>query len=103
MRSDSKQTGHQKEPMPVAAGSLASNTRLSPVRLFFSAVFSENEGLAFVNTLPGWKDAHALRKLEKPMQDTVPEQTTRPQQMKAGPEGQPATLLNHERPEGYWL
>ena len=63
MRSDCEHTGHQEEPTPVVAGSLASNTRLSPVQLFFSAVFSENEGLAFVNILPGWKDAHALRKL----------------------------------------
>lgn len=63
MRSDSEQASHREEPMPVVAGSLASNTRLSLVQLFFSAVFSENEGLAFVNMLPGWEDAQALREL----------------------------------------
>lgn len=62
-RRDSEQTRHQGEPMPVAGCRASSHTRLSQAQLLFSAVFSENEGLAFVNMLLGWKDAHALSKL----------------------------------------
>lgn len=59
VKSDSEQK-HQEEPALVVD---SPNTWHIPVQLLFSAVFSENEGLAIVNMLLGWKDAHAQSKL----------------------------------------
>lgn len=62
MRKDAAQEHHRGEPgLESAAG--PSSTRCVPTQLLFSAVFSENEELAFVNMLFGWKDAHAQSKL----------------------------------------
>lgn len=59
MKSNSEQK-HQEEPVLVVD---SPNTWHIPAQLLFTAAFSENEGLAFVNMLLEWKDAQSQSEL----------------------------------------
>ena len=63
MRSDSEQTGHREEPMAGGGWQPGLQHTAQPGAVVrFSGIFRKRR-LAFVNMLPGWEDAHALRKL----------------------------------------